>query len=233
MRRRSVRKPGCTRPSRAKLWIRSPAEISKTSASATSAMMSALRTRPLPSPPPPVRVPDLSELLRSTCDACQAGTSPKMTPVASETSKVNPSTDASSWMLLMRGMFCGTVLISASVPHCAMSNPERAAQPGKQKALGQELPDDAAAAGAHRGAQCDFLSAGRSAREEKIRDVGVRDQQHADDRAKQDIQRGAHIADHVFTQRFGGDAEVGVRLRILFAREPRQWPPNRPAPARS
>ena len=86
-------------------------------------MMSALRTRPLPSPPPPVRVPDLSELLRSTCDACQAGTSPKMAPVRSETSNVNPSTEASNWMVLMRGMLCGTVLINASVPHCGISSP--------------------------------------------------------------------------------------------------------------
>ena len=36
----------------------------------------------------------------------------------------------------------------------------------------------------------------------KIRDVRVRDQQHADDRAEKDIKRGADIADHIFAQRF-------------------------------
>ena len=94
--------------------------------------------------------------------------------------------------------------------------PEPAAQTGEEHALGQELPDDAHAAGAHRGAQRDFLSASRGAREQKVRDVGVRNQQHADDRAEQDIQGGADVADHVFPQRPGSHAKKRVRLRILF-----------------
>ena len=51
-----------------------------------------------------------------------------MTPVPNETKSVKTSTTPSSSMLLMRGIFCGTVLISAAVPHCAMSKPKHAAQ---------------------------------------------------------------------------------------------------------
>ena len=59
-------------------------------------------------------------------------------------------------------------------------------------------------------------SAGGGAREEKICHVGIRDQQHADDRAEEDVQRGAHIADHVFPQRLGADSKMGIRIRVLL-----------------
>src|ERR1051326_4793091 len=137
-------------------------------------------------------------------------------------------------MLLIRGIFCGTVLISASVPHWARSRPKRPPTPasstlsvsncrmmrtrlapmagrkaiscpgaegansGEQHAFGQQLPDDADAAGAHGRAQGDFFPARRGAGEKKVRDVGVRDEQHTNDGAEKDVERNPHIPHHLF-----------------------------------
>ena len=106
--------------------------MSRINASATSVITRALRARCFPSAPPvALRVPDLSAVFRSTCDACQAGTRPKMMPVASESRRVKPSTTPSRRIVLTRGMFCGTAATRASVPHCAMSKPSNPPSPAR------------------------------------------------------------------------------------------------------
>ncbi len=188
----------------------------RTSASATSTITRPLRNFAFRSPPPPLRVPDFSAVFKSNFDACHAGKSPKTMPVPNETRRVNPSTTASSWMVAARGMFCGTAATSASVPHCAINRPSETAEAGEEQALGQKLSNDAAAACAHRGAHGNLLSANRSAREEKVRHVGIRDQEHANDCAKQNVKAGPNIADQFLAQRPGGEAHMGVLLRVLF-----------------
>ncbi len=86
---------------------------------------------------------------------------------------------------------------------------KRAAQPREQNTFRQQLPNDASAAGTHRGTQRDLFSASRRASEKEIRDVGVRDQENTNDRAEKNIKRGAHISDQFFAQRLGEDAKNG------------------------
>ncbi len=93
---------------------------------------------------------------------------------------------------------------------------QQTAQAGEEKALGQKLSNDAATACTHGRTHRNLLSANRSAREEKVRDVGIRDQEHANDCAKQDVKPGPHIADQFLAQRPGGEARMCVLLRVLF-----------------
>ena len=101
----------------------------------------------------------------------------------------------------MRGMFCGTALISAAVPHSRNEQTDEPAERGEHNTLGQQLPNDTRPARAERRAQRDLLPAHGSAREQKIGHVRIRDQEDADDRAEQNIERGPHVADQVLAQR--------------------------------
>ena len=73
---------------------------------------------------------------------------------------------------------------------------DRAAGGRKGDTFGQELADDAAAAGADRGADRHLAPPDGRANEEKIRDIRARDQQDERDRADQHEQRRAHVAHH-------------------------------------
>ena len=77
---------------RRKLFIISPAPISSTSARPICAVTSAPRSRCFAIPSEPPRVDSLSAAERSILEVCSAGTSPKNSPVAIETSAVNPRT---------------------------------------------------------------------------------------------------------------------------------------------
>ena len=55
---------------------------------------------------------------------------------------------------------------------------EDASGEGQQHALGQQLPDDAAAARADRGTNGDLTPSARRAHQQQVRDVGAGDQQH-------------------------------------------------------
>ena len=60
---------------------------------------------------------------------------------------------------------------------------------GQRQALGDELADEASAAGAERQAQGDFGFARRAAREQKVGQIRARDQQQHADRRQQRRQR--------------------------------------------
>ena len=90
----------------------------------------------------------------------------------------------------------------------------------------------AAAAGAERGADRDFLAAAERAREQQVADVGTGDQQDEADRRQQHDQRPADVADDVLLQRNDRRAPAGVRLRDTpapdAARSPRAASAPRP-----
>ena len=127
-------------------------------------------------------------------------------------------------MALTRGIFCGTAATSASVPHCAIEQPEHPAEPGQKHALREQLPNNPSAAGAERRAQRNLFSAHRRAREHEIGNICVRDQQQTGNRAKQDVERGPDVAHHFITEWLRSGAKFRVRLRILFFQRRRDRP---------
>src|SRR5579859_3943929 len=132
----SVRKPGFTCESSHKLFTSKPAPITSTTATAISAIASALRKRLLFAAPefcPPV----FSDSVKSIFDACSAGASPKIAPVASAISAVNASTRQSIVTLESRGVSAGKTAFSHESPVNAKSMPKGAAANREQNALGQ------------------------------------------------------------------------------------------------
>ena len=76
----------------------------------------------------------------------------------------------------------------------ADEQPEHAAGERQHDALGQQLPDDAAARSADRGADRDLAPAAGGAHEQQVGDVGAGDQQHEADGAAVDQQRRLDVA---------------------------------------
>ena len=70
---------------------------------------------------------------------------------------------------------------SSRLPHCASSEAEDRAGAGQQQALGEQLPRDAQARRAERQAQAELLAARGGARQQQVREVRARDQQHQPD----------------------------------------------------
>ena len=91
----------------------------------------------------------------------------------------------------------------------------------QQRALGQQLHDQPAAPGAERQADGDLLLPRRRARQQQVRDVGARDQQHqADDRHQQaagldDVVAEAGV-DRRLRQRHQRDAAALVLVRVFL-----------------
>jgi hypothetical protein len=105
-------------------------------------------------------------------------------------------------------------------PEVAEQHAGDGAQQRQQHALGQQLAQHARAAGPEREPHGDLALPVGGAREQQVRDVRARDQQHEGDRAQQQHQRGAHVADHGLVQRLDRHALLGVRVRVLLG-EPR------------
>ena len=72
---------------------------------------------------------------------------------------------------------------------------QRAASDRQQNAFGEQLANQAAAAGAQGGANRKFSRASRGARQQEIRDIDARDQQHESDRAEQQHQERLHVSE--------------------------------------
>ena len=86
----------------------------------------------------------------------------------------------------------------------------------QHRAFGQQLAHDAAPAGAERGADGDFASTGGAAREQQVRDVAARDQQHESDGAQQDEQTRSIAADELLAKRLHRVAELaGVAWEVV------------------
>ena len=67
--------------------------------------------------------------------------------------------------------------------------PRRRAEGREHERLGQALPDQSGGAGTERQAHRHLAAPSRRAREQQVRDVGARDEQHSRDRAEQYQQR--------------------------------------------
>ena len=92
-------------------------------------------------------------------------------------------------------------------------NAERRAGDGKQDRLGEQLADQAAAAGADRNADGEFVLAGGASSEQQDRDVGAADDQQRDDRAEQQNERTGKFAEDFFVQR---DDLGAALLRVVL-----------------
>ena len=110
------------------------------------------------------------------------------------------------------------------------SRPPRPRTPGARSRSGAG-GRGGARLGAKRGPHGDLALAAGSARQQRVRDVGARNQQHERHHRQQREERAADAGDDLVEERPDRDAEVGVRRRIR-AREPGgETASSRPAPA--
>ena len=91
-----------------------------------------------------------------------------------------------------------------------------AAQGRDHGALGQQLPQQAAASAADRHPHCKLGSALRAARQHQVRDVDARYHQDEQHRALQQQQTRPHPFDLPRLQRDHASADIRVRTRVLF-----------------
>ena len=104
---------------------------------------------------------------------------------------------------------------------CREDEADHSAGEREHQAFDEELRDDAAALGAEREADADFLAPAREAREQQIGDVRARDQQHARDRGEQHAVGLALVADEIVLQVAGEHLRRRVdvlRVRLRVAR---------------
>ena len=87
---------------------------------------------------------------------------------------------------------------------------------GEDGAFGQHLPRQSPAARAERAAYRQFSPAHEHSRELQVRHVRARDQQHAPDRAEQQIKTLPVSADGRFQKQLGRDSAARVRFRIFL-----------------
>ena len=158
-------------------------------------------------------------LERRRSDRCATnaapGTGRRRGRSASETIAVNASTRQSTPTpepsTPMRGMLPGFTASSARMPSDAKRQPEHAAHQRQHDALGQQLPHDPAAAGAHRRADRDLPLADGRAHQQQVRDIRARDQQDEGDRAQQHPQRRPHVADDDLLHRLDAEAALAAQ----------------------
>ena len=85
----------------------------------------------------------------------------------------------------------GSSIAAAPSRPAATTRPAARAEPGQQQALDDELPGDAAAAGAERDADRHLAPPADRLRAEQVRQVDAGDEQHEPDRAEHDERRRA------------------------------------------
>ncbi len=234
--RRNVSTPAGSNPGRtcwsaAKLRIIRPAPMSSTSASAISAIISTLRRRTWSTDGDPVA---RSVRLRSRLAARRAGTRPKhdrRERAGADGEEQHGAVDA-------HGVEARQVrrVQPRQRPRAGPREhePGQAAAGRQHEALGRELPQEPRAAGAERAAHRHLALARGRAREEQVRDVRARDQQHEADRHEQRHERPPRVLDDVVLERH--DADLHARRfvhRVLGAQLPRDLRHDPPAPART
>ena len=144
-----------------------------------------------------------------------AGASPKTIPVSSESARVKPSTRQSSRgsSELMPRPPQWLTAISPSLIQIAKMIPKQTAEDREQHAFSQQLTDESPATRAERQSQPDlFLSSG-CARQQEVRDVRARDQQHEANDAEQQVERRRVISPPVH---LALPARICNESRILF-----------------
>ena len=75
----------------------------------------------------------------------------------------------------------------------------------QQQAFGEQLANQAPAAGAERRADGDFTITPGGARQQEVRDVGAGDEQHDQHRGGEQLQRAPHVADEQLLEREQAD----------------------------
>ena len=139
------------------------------------------------------RPPSLRVWLKRDMARWAAGASPNSKPVASETVSVNASTEPSSESSATRGSPSGLAATSARIPTYARANPAAPTCHGKQDALGEHLPNQRRAAGAHRGPYSHLAAAAHGPREVEIGHVHAPAQQHEHHRGHQHPQQRLRV----------------------------------------
>jgi hypothetical protein len=86
--------------------------------------------------------------------------------------------------------------------------PARAARQGEHRALHQQLAREAQAPGAERGAHRQLPAPGTRARQQKVGDVGARDEQHEADRGEERQEHRAHVLRDERLERLERGAQV-------------------------
>ena len=102
----------------------------------------------------------------------------------------------------------------------AEAESEDATHHRQRHAFGQQLPDDASAAGADGGSQGNFTLAGRGTHQQQVRDVGAGNEQHEGDGGAENEQRGPRAPDkhrlHALETETSSVAERVRELRRVF-----------------
>ena len=102
----------------------------------------------------------------------------------------------------------------------AIADAEHAAGDRYQRALDEELADEAHPSAAERRAHRELVLPRGAARDQEVRDVDARDEQQEADGAEQRQEREPDIGDQAIRERLGAatlDGRVGVRI-LLFER---------------
>ena len=165
-------------------------------------------------------VRSLSSVTRSVREVCSAGTSPKSSPVRTESPKVNSSTRRSkaSWTWLLRSMG-GRTDQSMARPHQASTIPATPPRKASSRLSVSSCWIMPAAGGAERDADRDLLAAGAGAGQQQVGHVDARDQQHQPDDSHQELADVDELVaqiriDQAFGQRQERDGAALVFLRI-------------------
>ena len=98
-------------------------------------------------------------------------------------------------------------------PPSASTSPTRPPAAASTRLSVDELPDQPQPARAERRAQRHLVLPGGRAREQQVRDVGARDEQHERHRAEERQERRPRVLDDVVLQRHDADAHV---RRLVF-----------------
>ena len=210
--RRSDRKPGSTRSSPAKLRISNPAPMASSTATATSATTNRPAVRPNEAAGTPVL--DFQGSLHVCSRRPNRWNGPEAQPcdhARDEREAKHPAIDAD--LFHARD-------VSRHAAHQELHTPERQYQSGRpahqgeHRAFGQELPDDAAAAGTERATNRYLALPGARSREQKIRHVRARDEEHEPHGSEHDEQSRPDVTDEAVLQQndFAVRAPVGRKL---------------------
>ena len=118
-----------------------------------------------------------------------------------ETPSVNTSTSGSSSISPVRDVKRPTNVVSMSIVSHAKAMPITPPTDGEQRAFGEQLAHQPAAAGAERGAHRQLAIAAQHPRQREVGDVRARDQQHQAGDAEQDQQQLARAGGQRFAHR--------------------------------
>jgi hypothetical protein len=88
----------------------------------------------------------------------------------------------------------------------------------EDEAFGQELSNDPRATRPQSRAHGELAIPRRRPREDQMRDVRARDEEHARDGAEKDHERQPHVADELFTKRNDCGTTSSVGLRVVGSR---------------